>query len=418
MIDSNKNFCTKCQEPHYSYFNYPNCGEKEQFAEKCPTSNIAKEFCKPPRAKLFCRSCGLKGHVFRNCPKGSVGKPKFLQNIVGSKMFLERKKKRFYRSYKIGKLLGQGGFGSVYAGLCTQFETPVAIKRVSKTRFSKSQNKFLFDDQLVPLEYKLLKKVQCVKGVIHVHDFYQLEDENIYVMEKPDQCKDLKDYVRDNHPLSEKSARKLFNQIVKIVYGCHLKGVFHRDIKSDNFLVDGNGTVYIIDFGCGLEVKEEGYSSDDFWGTDEYIPPEVFNRRTYHAEPTTVWSLGILLYEILKDNLPFGSNEFSIQHNEVPYQPKFTLELQDLIIKCLKKYPTDRISLEDILNHSWMTLDKRLNNQTKKRKYENCQDTQMQTDCEIDGSIQPEVKKQKIFKDQVKMKPGFIFPKPVPCLKF
>jgi hypothetical protein len=62
-----------------------------------------------------------------------------------------------------------------------------------------------------------------------------------------------------------------------------------------------------------------------------------------------------------------------------------------------------------------MTLDQRLINQTKKRKYENCQNTQMQTDCEID-TREPEVKKQKYFKDQITMKPGFVFPKPIPSL--
>jgi proto-oncogene serine/threonine-protein kinase Pim-2 len=309
----NQNFCVECQEPHYSYFNYP-----------CSNSKFATPFTNPLKATLFCRSCGLKGHVFRNRLKGLVGKPKFLQKVIGSKEFLERKKERFHRTYKLGKLLGQGGFGSVYAGICTQFESNVAIKRVSKKRFSKSQNKYVFDEEIVPLEYKLLSKVQSVKGVIHLHDFYQLQDENIYVMEKPNQCNDLKDYIRDNHPLSEKLARKLFD---KIVNGCHQNGVFHRDIKSDNFLVDANNTVYLIDFGCGLLVTEEGYSSDEFWGTDQYIPPEVFNRRTYHAEPATVWSLGILLYEILKDIVPFGNNEFSILYNEVPYQPKFSLEL-------------------------------------------------------------------------------------------
>ena len=85
----------------------------------------------------------------------------------------------------------------------------MAIKRVSKKRFSKSRNKYVFDKDKVPLEYKLLSKVHSVKGVIHLHDFYQLQDECIYVMEKPDQCKNLKEYIRDNHPLSEKAARKL-----------------------------------------------------------------------------------------------------------------------------------------------------------------------------------------------------------------
>ena len=108
------------------------------------------------------------------------------------------------------------------------------------------------------------------------------------------------------------------------------------------------------------------------------------------------------------------------QYNEVPYQPKFSLELQDLIKKCLKKYPSDRISLKDILNHSWMTSDKKLKRPIKKRKYEDwsCQDNQVQTDHEIDTIVQPDAKKQKYFKDQVTIKAGFIFPKPVPSLKF
>ena len=128
--------------------------------------------------------------------------------------------------------------------------------------------------------------------------------------------------------------------------------------------MDANNTVYLNDFGCGLLVTEDGYSSDKFWRTGEYIPPEVFNKRTYHAKPTTVWSIGILLYEVLKGNVPFGNNEFSIQFNEVPYQPIFSLELQDLIKQCLQKYPNKRISLGAILNHSWMTLDQRLINQS------------------------------------------------------
>ena len=362
--------------------------------------------------KVQCKSCGQKGHVSQNCPEGSrfPPKPKFLQNMAGSKEFLERKKQRFHREYTQGKELGEGGFGTVYEGVCTQFGRPVAIKHVSKTRFSKSQNKHVVDEERVPLEFKLFKKVQTVKGVIKLHDFYQLQDENIYVMEKPSNCKDLSDYIRDNHPLSEKAARKLVKQIVRIVNGCHENGVFHRDIKPANFLVDRKGRVYLIDFGCGLLVKDdESYSSSEFAGTKDYFPPEVYNRRTYHPEPATVWSLGILIYEIMMDNLPF-CNEISIQYNEVPYQPEFSVELEDIINKCLKKNPSDRISLEGLLNHKW------LKPQTEKRKYEDLSspDTQMQTDCEIDAR-EPEAKKQKYFKDQITIKTGFIFPKPVPA---
>ena len=94
----------------------------------------------------------------------------------------------------------------------------------------------------------------------------------------------------------------------------------------------------------------------------------------------------------------------------LPDQHEFSIELQDILNKCLKKNPSDRISLEGLLNHKW------LKDQTEKRKYEDLSspDIQMQTDCEIDAR-EPEAKKQKYFKDQITMKTGFMFPKPVPA---
>ena len=155
----------------------------------------------------------------------------FYKTLLEVRNFLKEKNKGSVEPTLKRKELGEGGFGTVYEGVCIQSGRPVAIKRVSKTRFSKSQNKHVFDKERVPLEYKLLSKVQSVKGVIKLHEFYQLQDENIYVMEKPSNCKDLSDYIRDNHPLSEKAARKMVKQIIKTLNGCHKNGVFHRDIK-------------------------------------------------------------------------------------------------------------------------------------------------------------------------------------------
>jgi len=82
-------------------------------------------------------------------------------------------------------------------------------------------------------------------------------------------------------------------------------GIFHRDIKDENILINTQTLeVKLIDFGCATEFKSDKVYSIAS-GTPEFFPPETFTKNQYRAEPATIWALGTLLYVIVMGDIPF-----------------------------------------------------------------------------------------------------------------
>ncbi|XP_065911820.1 serine/threonine-protein kinase pim-3-like [Dysidea avara] len=267
--------------------------------------------------------------------------------IANAAPYLQGAGRRFSDYYELKEVIGTGGFGSVYGGICKENKQSVAIKVVPRARvFGWSK----IGSLVVPKEVALLHRLHH-RYVIKLLDYFEEPDNYIIVMERPEKYIDLFDYITQKEYLSEKTSRYLFRQIVEAVLYCQSMGVVHRDIKDENILIDlKTGHVKLIDFGSGTHLKESAFT--EYEGTRVYSPPEWIKKRRYHARTATVWSLGILLYDMLLGDIPFEEDYEIVQANLKFHKPIST-EAKDLISWMLTVKPKDRPTLEQILSHPW-----------------------------------------------------------------
>ncbi|KAM8982693.1 serine/threonine-protein kinase pim-1-like [Ara ararauna] len=207
------------------------------------------------------------------------------------------------RLYRAGALLGKGGFGSVYSGVRLADNTPVAMKRVARERISSWGERP--SGTRIPMEIAMLKKVcSGCSAIIQLLDWFELPHSFVLVLECPQPSQDLSEFIRRRRFLPEDLARGIFFQVLVAVRHCHSCGVLHRDIKPKNIILNlATGEVKLIDFGCSTLLTNTVYTK--FSGTPLYYPPEWFNYHCYLGRPAAIWSLGVLLYEMVCGVLPF-----------------------------------------------------------------------------------------------------------------
>merc|ERR1711892_222668 len=273
-------------------------------------------------------------------------------NIVNKSEKITKIPRKLERLYKVEKVLGKGRFGTVYAGIRRRDGKVVAIKQIPKSSVPALE---MLHGRKVPLELALMKAVQSVEGVVKLLDYFEGSDSFIIVMERPDNCRDMFDYITEKGALEESVARGFFKQIVETVLDCHSEGVIHRDIKDENILINTEtGKLKLIDFGSGAFFKEGVFS--EFEGTRVYSPPEWIRCSRYHGNQATVWALGIVLYDMVCGDIPFETDE-EICSAELIFRNNVSDSCQNLIRSCLRIRPGDRIQISQVLSHPWMRED-------------------------------------------------------------
>nr|XP_021324373.1 MAP/microtubule affinity-regulating kinase 3 [Danio rerio] len=260
------------------------------------------------------------------------------------------------KSYEIGAELGKGGYGTVFAATRLQDGLQVAVKIADfKDRRYIRVDGF---DRLLPEEialHYLATKGPKVKQIVDLLDWKVEADCYFMVLERLIPCVDLSNFLEDHKGIvAEDVLRKIMFQATIAADTCLKRGVFHRDIKLENLLINPETLeVKLTDFGCGALFNENGYT--EFWGTPQYCPPEFKGVNTYDAEPATVWTLGILQYLLIFNNFPENRDLFRLNSGHAKHDG-WSKECNDFLCSCLEiNYPF-RPKLHALLDHAWFKV--------------------------------------------------------------
>jgi serine/threonine protein kinase len=247
-------------------------------------------------------------------------------------------------NYKIISLLGEGGMATVYLAENTSLKIHVALKVLKEdyVRNNNIRNRFL-------AEARNLAKMQH-PSVIKVADLIDAGDIVAFAMEYI-QGETIDDFVIKNGTLTEKSIKNVFNQILDAVDYVHNMGIIHRDIKPSNFMVTDSEIVKLLDFGIAKN-KAENHTDytktglSDQLGTPAYMSPEQIRSTSAVNEQSDVYSLGVLLWFLLKGKSPysgFDSSIFDLQ-NKIVFEklPLTNTKFDGIIQKATEKHLVNR----------------------------------------------------------------------------
>ncbi|XP_061579327.1 serine/threonine-protein kinase SIK1 [Cololabis saira] len=255
--------------------------------------------------------------------------------------------------YEIIRTLGKGNFAVVKLARHKVTKTQVAIKIIDKTRLNPSN-----------LE-KIYREVQIMKLLNHPHiiKLYQVMEtkDMLYIVTEYAKNGEMFDYLTSNGRMSEDEARKKFWQILTAVDYCHRHHIVHRDLKTENLLLDANMNIKLADFGFG-NFYNAGEPLSTWCGSPPYAAPEVFEGKEYEGPQLDIWSLGVVLYVLVCGSLPFDGPSLPTLRQRVT-EGRFRIpffmseDCENLIRKMLVVDPAKRISVAQIKQHRWMQAD-------------------------------------------------------------
>jgi len=219
----------------------------------------------------------------------------------------------FDEKYSVFRELGRGGMGIVYEAINKKLGKKVALKKMREELAINPREKERF-----------LKEARRVAELHHPHivDIYDVIEEgnDIYLVFEFVAGKTIEEILNEKRKIEVKEAIEIIKQVCEALKYAHSKGIIHRDIKPSNIIVDNSGWVKVMDFGIAREAKDtfSRISGKDTSGTLAYMSPE--QHLGQYDERSDIYSLGVMLYEMLTGELPFKGPDFYTQKKENVYK--------------------------------------------------------------------------------------------------
>ncbi|MDK1740681.1 Stk1 family PASTA domain-containing Ser/Thr kinase [Dellaglioa algida] len=274
----------------------------------------------------------------------------------------------FNEHYRIIKSLGEGGMANVYLATDLILDRPVAVKVLRVD---------LRDDQDTIRRFKreALATTELVHpNIVSVYDVGEVDGFQYMVMEYVAGY-DLKTYITKQFPIPYQVVIDIMTQILSAVEVAHDHNIIHRDLKPQNILIDEEGNAKITDFGIAVALADHSLTqTNTLLGSVHYLSPEQA-RGSMATKRSDIYSLGIILYEMLTGKVPFeGETAVSIAlkhfQSEVPsvreFDPNIPQSLENIVLQATSKVPQDRFQSAEEMS---IALSKSLSQKNAEKWY-------------------------------------------------
>lgn len=243
--------------------------------------------------------------------------------------------------------IGSGSYSSIFSALHTKTNVRVALKISLKVN----------DEDKMKTIYQEHEIHKTLNHPFICRYYTSFETEHLFIvsMELIEGIS-LLEYVNQNRGLKIEDAQNIFGQLIIAMEYLHSeKNVTHRDLKLENIMVDRFNNIRLIDFGFSTPKL----IMTTLCGSIPYCAPEILKGQAYTKE-ADIWCMGIILYSLVTDKLPFYSANMKKMINTICEQePDYSLiknqDLKDLLSKLLIKDQAQRIMMHDIKNHIFMS---------------------------------------------------------------
>jgi len=257
--------------------------------------------------------------------------------------------------FEIGKRLGEGRFGKVYLAREKKSKFIVALKVLSVKGLERDRC-----EHQVRREVEIQSRMKHA-GVLRMYGYFWDKD-RIYLVLEYCVGGQLYDLLSEKESFSEPVAADYVKQVAEALQYCHSHNVIHRDIKPENILISFNNKLKIADFGWSVHAPTS--KRETMCGTHEYIPPEMVQGES-HDKTTDLWAIGVLAYELICGYAPFTAEKVPTIYSRIVkvdlrFPSHVSADARHFITNLLRRRPEERMSMEKLLSHPWITRTRRL----------------------------------------------------------